>query len=233
MKRHVIAWIVLAMVAFGLPRQAFLTQWKAANAGDAWTPLSLSPLVWYKGNDNTTDSSGNGYTASWRGSSAYTNGVNGQAWVTGSSESAILAPIVDDMARDGGTVCFWVKLNVNGTGTRYFFDTTLYSRLIFYYYNDDTTLYVQTSARGEFLYDWFDYKWHHVVIVYGDNKVYIDGDLKLDGTDSGLGTASGDLSIGDRKSDANNGLDAAIDDFMVFNKVLTTDEMTKIYEWRE
>ena len=34
MKRHILAWIVLATVAFGLPKQAFLTQWKASKSGD-------------------------------------------------------------------------------------------------------------------------------------------------------------------------------------------------------
>ena len=34
MTRHILAWIVLATVAFGLPRQAFLTQWKASKSGD-------------------------------------------------------------------------------------------------------------------------------------------------------------------------------------------------------
>jgi len=34
MKRHILAWIVLATVAFGLPQKSFLTQWKASKSGD-------------------------------------------------------------------------------------------------------------------------------------------------------------------------------------------------------
>ena len=66
MKRHVIAWIVLAAVAFGLPRQEFLTQWKAANAGGAWTPLDVEGLVgWFDAADTNTITVSAGHITQW------------------------------------------------------------------------------------------------------------------------------------------------------------------------
>ena len=53
MKRHILAWIVLATVAFGLPQKSFLMQWKAASG--AFSPLDIANCeLWLDVSDSST-----------------------------------------------------------------------------------------------------------------------------------------------------------------------------------
>ena len=236
MKRHILAWIVLATVAFGLPRQAFLTQWKAASG--AFSPLDLNPLVWYKGDGDTVDSSGNDYTGTWRGTASYTNGVNGQAFAIGASESAVLSASAAGMSTTSGTICFWIMPNwINTDGeTHYFaeaFGTGARQLLFFKGSTSVTAIYTDSTSRGSSSLSVWDDSWVFVTLIIGDNLLYVDGVLVADFSDGVFGAGSETLAIGDRQSGAGNSADSAIDDFMIFTNVLSTAEITQIYNYRE
>ena len=59
-------------------RGRFDEQFAAASTAE-WTPASLNPIAWYKGDGNALDAMGN-YDGTWYGTEAYADGPTGQAF---------------------------------------------------------------------------------------------------------------------------------------------------------
>jgi len=233
----ILSLVMLAGVCISAPRKA-RRRLQLAASGE-FSPLDLNPLVWYKADSNTVDASGNDYTGTWRGSASYTNGVNGQAFNIGSSESAVLSAVAADMNLTAGTICFWAKPNWDNTDSdiHIFFDTYGGSnrRTLLMYYGISLTqiFYTDTVNRGGFSQTIIADEWFFMTIVYGTNEMYINGELVNDYTDGDLGDGASTLYIGDRYTNGDSACYSAIDDFMIFTNVLTTAEIKTVYEWRE
>ena len=232
----ILSLALVACVCISAPRKARRRLLLAGSGG--FSPLSLNPLVWYKGDGDTVDASGNDYTGTWRGSASYTNGINGQAFNFGANRSAVLSGSAEFMNLTNGTVCFWFMpkwANTDGID-HFFFDAIGGSDRRFICYKDTTgkiRIYTDSVQRGSYTQSITAYEWIFVTIIYGDNKLYINNSLAYDYPDGGLGLGADTLVIGDRKSISNLGLDSAMDDFMIFNTILTANEITQVYEWRE
>jgi hypothetical protein len=76
-----------------------------------------------------------------------------------------------------------------------------------------------------------DGKWHHIALVYdgkGSVQLYVDGQLDLAFRRNYRTTAPGDAYIGSFQSVTNNWLIGAIDDFIIFDRAVSADEIKRI-----
>ena len=74
-------------------------------------------------------------------------------------------------------------------------------------------------------------KWYFIVATFTTNsaKIYQDAVLKATDTSCSMGTVATTLTLGRRATGASNYCKALMDEFMLFNKVLTQDEITALY----
>jgi len=78
----------------------------------------------------------------------------------------------------------------------------------------------------------FDYKWHHVAVVYDGSamSIYVDGELDRTKAVSGNITANGDnVLIGNLAGVANSGWLGNIDDVRIYSRALSADEIKAFY----
>ena len=244
MKRKLIALCLLPLMAFAQWEMDFDEDFAAAVASGAWSPLELSPMAWYRGDGNANDSSGNNRHGFWEGTASYTNGVNGMAftgfstanWV--SSEGGMFHSITGTAAF---TVCAWVKpysyvhygwvfglsdfhdvRHVNLTNGPHFSTFTSLGQV----FNNIILLPGETG---------------HLAISRSNNVMrgYYNAALIYTHTFSGFanytGAATAPIGIGRgyAESTLRTPFNGYVDDYMVFDRALTTDEITQIYEWRE
>lgn len=215
----------------------------------AWSPLDLSPYAWYQGNDNATDSSGNGWDATWSAGAAYTAGVNGNclnftnnAYLTCSGTKANLN------ITNGFTVCTWIYLvhspylnraitlcsqwGAGGVGNASFYvrlEPANYMSFISYRTSIVTVQTPTISLNG----------WIHLAYVYeggtgaANTKCYRNGSLVAERQMTQVPQISTayDLLIGNRSGA--DFINAPLDDFMIYERPLTVDEIGQIYNWRQ
>jgi len=172
--------------------------------------------------------------------------INGALTFNGTSDR-IIVPDTPDLNFGTGdfSITFWMKTQASGTmrlvskrgsGTPnvgYEIYVTDGQPSVGFYISDDTT-YVHTPAIGAT--DIRDGSWHHIVVSFdrGNNvAAYIDGNIegaKAISSIQGSVTSPIDLYIGD--SSLNPGTSyfkGSIDDVRIYNKALTSDEVTRLY----
>jgi parallel beta-helix repeat protein len=82
-----------------------------------------------------------------------------------------------------------------------------------------------------------DFQWYHITATYdneGTQKIYIDGGLNIE-QNIADGTLRNDASlvrIGKSYNDASRTWDGSIDDFMIFNETLSSEQILALYENR-
>ena len=79
--------------------------------------------------------------------------------------------------------------------------------------------------------------WYHIALAYkdtpaGDYQVYINGDLKAEGTFTGLSDQMGfaDIANDGAETGRDEGWIGVIDEFCLYNRVLTADEIQRNYQ---
>ena len=79
MKRVIVIVITLAIIAVLSSANAQMFAQMFGNRTSAWTPASLNPIAWYKGDGNALDAMGN-YDGTWYGTETYADGPTGQSF---------------------------------------------------------------------------------------------------------------------------------------------------------
>jgi len=175
------------------------------------------------------DLSGNGYKGTLDGASWGRGGI--EIW---QSEDRITGDWTGTDAQVG-TIEMLVKLNWSHptSDQPFFWDTYggINQRYVLYYEGSDykTYLYTQTTERGSFTYAWEADKLYHIVAVWPENKLYINGLFVNDFDDGYLGSNATTLYIGDRFEGTDFSLNGVVHLTRWYNKALTISEVKSLY----
>lgn len=96
--------------------------------------------------------------------------------------------------------------------------------------DDNSTKTIATLAGSQ----WFNNQWHHIAcvrdIAADKLRIYIDGVKKVEVTDNtgGIGESAA-LNIGNRNQEFDNPYIGSLDELIMFNSALTSDEIEYIY----
>ncbi len=219
------------------PMGAVLNPYLSINQG-----LVLDTIMWEGGGPTVEDLSGNGNTGVFGGDVVnWTSGKYGSAVAIGASEDRILcAGAAKLFNATSGTIEFLVRPNWNhddGDTYHYFFDTfggnnkrfTLLKNRSGSGKFNETLLWTNSVIVGNFLYAWQSGVTYHVALVWGENKLYINGILANDYADSNLGVGANDLYIGDRYTSTPRGLDGTVEWFRVWNRALPASKIALLH----
>ena len=150
-----------------------------------------------------------------------------------------------------GTVMMWAKPNwstVGPAGYSFFSidsgdGTSDYFMKLLMLDNDGTVVriidntgvaHICTADSGPESERWYsDQKWTHIAFTWdstvGEIRIYINGEIKGGFTNSGWITNSHEnMWVGADSSDNNNNADSMIDNFRIYNRVLTGDEIGEV-----
>jgi hypothetical protein len=216
--------------------------------GQSFTPLTLGPVAWYKGDGNALDSSGRGYNATWVGTPSYRTCTNGTGFDFSGATNTYLRSTIPGLTNNF-TICAWVELDrLVSPITPLFFkaDATRSTASDFSW-----VLRITTNGNMEFRYfvgavgttrtlttGVSSNVCRHIVIAATDSTVslYLNGETAA--TDSFASANNTDsLFIGAYALAAlgilDSFLDGAMDDVLIFNRALTPAEITQLYNWRQ
>lgn len=137
------------------------------------------------------------------------------------------------------SISTWFKKPTDNSGSRYFILGAMAAGGDLLYldrgnswrwgvYNGNT----RVAINGNYSFNSLDNDWHHMALVYNNDQtsLYIDGsfietiNLAPSGTLKYIGTSFDDVS-----SSNPQGFRSPLDEFIVFDSVLTADEVTRIY----
>jgi hypothetical protein len=232
MRRAIILAAVLAAGAAGAFDASPLLQFVTAQS---WTPASLSPVAWYKGDGDTTDYGSARSNAVWYGGASYTNGINGQAWNLMGVSNYLFAGYTEAAAE---TIAFWVCPR-NNTANRAAVttrdaisgDNTPGTGIWFEHTAGNQSLYAQDDYRVPIAYT--KNQWRHVAVTFasGTWTVYTNSAFAVSYSGTRR-TGKIWLSFGSNGA-LNTFIDAALDDVLIFNRALTQSEITQLYNWRQ
>jgi len=212
---------------------------------EAWTPAELSPLAWYKGEDNALDSIGSA-NGTWTGTEAYVDGKIGGAFDLSANQTTIGLSNCD--FNFSGEASFTITAWVNGS---YWSEMQTIISHYGHDINKRSWRFVISSGILDFesmstgIYSSRGYvmggqvltgKWVHVAVS-------IDGlmaTLYVDGLSSATGIIASRFNtekfvvakigaIGSSLDVIAEPFAAQIDDVLIFDKALTSTEITKLY----
>ena len=207
---------------------------------ESWTPLSLSPVAWYKGDGDALDSSGTN-NAAWVGDGNYTNGVNGQAFVTANAKYIETPYLSYSSQFSWAAWIFPIGPHTGGYGGAYYdkYNATR-NRILSM---DDGGLRLQFEIGVQDI-SWTALPagtiptsaWTHLGVVYDGSAltVYRNGvavtNMAASGNVNRL--ASAPCWIG-RGYPTTYSFLGRLDDTLVFDRALTPAEITRLYNWRQ
>ena len=204
--------------------------------GSAWTPASLNPVAWYKGDGTATDSGKNAYNGVWTGTNVYAAGVNGQAFYFDGISFITLPTNINSTVY---TLSAWLKPSsvaggsvvgsADANGYRSAF--ILSAGTIAGVYNtgsgnsaNPTTETISTNA------------WLHVAVSHSNASitVYINGVSKSVGSAIALSAGTPNTAyIAKNPHSIANSYFGLADDVLFFSRALTPTEILQIYNWRQ
>jgi hypothetical protein len=210
------------------------------NPGDGWTTLKRNRLLWYQFNTNSADSSGNGSHATLSGGASYgadrfgnpvgalqLNGVS--AFASAPSGVWFNGPFSVSCWVRPNSITNWARLFDFGNGsandnvTATLFQGTTNRQQAETYIGGLSTGFALTNSPGLRLNQWN----HYLVQFDGTTiRIYIDGVLAAS-ANSGIPKFITRLNcwIGRSNWAADAFANASFDDFMLFNRALTTNEI--------
>jgi hypothetical protein len=206
--------------------------------------------AWYKFDDNSTsmllDSSGNSYNLVNSGSATYDNANykvgTGSLYLNGSSQYVDI-PSVDSYAiwyNSGITFSLWFKMSTSSGSWARIFDfssgtsgnPTTY--LLISKSGSSTNLRIEITGNGHTTTgSWIDNTWHHIIWSISPSGVwtiYIDGvNLNVSITVAIPNVSWGRRYIGRSAFSTDGWYVGNIDDFRIYNRVLSQDEVSILY----
>ena len=226
-------------VEFAAPHGSSMDFEKVAiTVTDTNLPDSNSPPIGYWKFDETSgdiasDSSESGDTGYLK---------NGLTWGTGKINGAVVFSVPNDAVQikttnfnlQQGTIGMWVYVQRQTLSRHYFFGhvTGTANRIQLY----DKYGYLclglgdsqETSVNIQRLQN---KKWYHIVLTWNKPtyNVYVNGVLKASGAYSGLTAFADHADIGNNGLGRDMGLNGKIDDVHIYNRVLTADELIRLY----
>jgi len=209
-----------------------------ASASSAWSPLSLNPIVWYKGSSNVLDSSGNGYTGTGT-NITYVSGINGSAFSLNGVSSKISTSIMP--TKDPCSISFWYNIQGGAAVVRMVAVTknATLDNLMDVYISSPSSVAQHFPLGSVFSTNSaMTGVWTHVVGVFSSSstKLYINGKLNNTANTGVYSLPSvSDLQIGYVNYDGTDRqfFSGFMDDVLIFDKELTLDDISKIYAYRE
>lgn len=189
--------------------------------------------------DIACDLSGNGHSGTKYGDVIWKADIYGSALDFGHDvDRVICAGAAKILNPDEGTIEMLVRPHFDLAGAAtyyYFFDTYGGSNSRFLLnvdiYSDLLTLYTDTVNRGNFDISgfWTAETLYHIVLVWGTNKLYINGELVHTYDPGGLGDGADNLYIGDRYTTGSRAFDGKISYCRIWNRALMSSEISKLY----
>lgn len=198
------------------------------------------------GADVIIDSTGNAngtLAPSSAGLPAHITGARNMAWgfdsFNGSLQTGpnpITQSVGDITATDGITVGFWFKQSAaHANWTRVY---TLWNTIDSMFYNGDIVLRFSNGATEVRIGGLFDDTWHHLVATADftsatDNvNLYVDGHLTVTKShtfNTSFNKTDKALNIGANTNGNGNAFDGAVDEFVLFTKALSADDVDLLY----
>lgn len=225
----------------------FIAAW---GAQESWTPASLGPVAWYRMDDNAgsavvIDSVGLNTATAYRNTAdTHTDGVNGGALgFDGSSDYVSLPPSVS-VSELGltGTISMWIKrseLDLYPVVYEDYDSVSGVNGLFFRPFGTGVIVFAGVDD-GNYMFALFGEltttDWHLVTgsITPGSVKLYIDGVLAASGDVSIANTYYPTVNVGhDMATGYFSYFTGAVDDVLIFNRVLTAPEIMQLYNWRQ
>jgi len=196
--------------------------------------------AYYKFTNNTNDSSGNGNTATNSGATLTTdkNSVSNQSYQFTSASSGNMYLPYTNLIGSVGTISLWIKSDDAGAidkeifscrnGSNYYIQIRRYTTG---YYQGVLNDYVVDTVSAR------DTNWHHIVITWDSAstwKYYFDTTLRHTGASGKNPSNTNYPRIG---AEGNGNVvsatpiywDGKIDEIRIYNRVLSTDEITALY----
>ena len=200
-------------------------------------------IAWYKFDGDFTDSSGNGYDLENTDCTIDTNAPavgSGSVKFTGSSYLTYNTSSIA-FSQDVMTICFWAY--VTGTGVSQIISTQSGangwmfqvdgSNNFKYFISNTQGVVFAFGTEGNPVYN----SWFHVVVILSQNTnnqyIYINGKLKSTIATTYTSNVSSTLRIGAQVGTASYYMknDSKVDDIRIYNRVLTQDEVSYIYNY--
>lgn len=214
--------------------------YQISNVGDGLSTLKRNRLLWYQFNTNTGDSSGNGFHATLSGGATYgldrfgnpvgalqLNGVS--AFAAAPANVWFSGPFTVSCWVRPNSITNWARLFDFGNGsandnvTATLFQSTNNRQQAETYIGSSSSGFALTNSPGLRLN-----QWNHYLIQYDGTvmRIYIDGVLAAS-ANSGIPRliTRNNCWIGRSNWAADAFANALFDDFMLFNRALSTDEI--------
>ncbi len=213
------------------------------------TPITNGLVAAYEFNGNANDSSGNGLHGNVIGATLSFDrfGNNNSAFSFDGSNDHILVTNISDLNFETGDFSLSLWLNSNSSNQQmvihksyYEGETGYWVRLNDTYQNDKTTFLTETGSNpdptvGNSSLNTSDGNWHHIVATRNNNKLslFADGQLLSTTVGSIVNIYSDNfLSIGAQLASngaVSNFFNGYIDDISIFNRAISTDEVSTLY----
>ena len=202
------------------------------------SPVPTNGLIaWYPFNGNANDESGNGNNGTVNGSSLSPNRLNenNKAYTFNGSSSITFGKNLN-LAPKNISVSTWIRIQSLGNEASSILRARFAGYHLFIQNNGKAYVDLNTSGNNGNVVSQNrldDQKWHNIVFSFFDQKLslYIDGVLQQSDSDIGLEIVyqlTG-VSIG-KDGDADKWFfNGQIDDVAIWNRGLTTEEISKIY----
>jgi hypothetical protein len=156
--------------------------------------------------------------------------------------SQITIPTNSDFNSASGTICFWMLANapIPGPGSEgaILFDRRTTTGAVIVLHDDGSIFWQgQNGSQNSFSTGYLpDGNWHHVAVTYGQTtsdtiSVYIDGALSASTpvTNAWSWPLTQEIEIGESHDSYWQRYDGDMDDFRIYNRVLTDTEISQIY----
>jgi hypothetical protein len=191
---------------------------------------------WWPFNGNANDESGNGNDGTVNGSVPYISDRNSNisSAIQGGSGYITCPSTVFQFNRDQTfTASIWFTIEVNSNGGR-----LLSNESTGEYYGN---FRIASYGNGELAVQYGDYIndsletsiWHHYVYTYNNRseQLFVDGTLKYTNydNDNAVLNFNSPFTIGAKASPAFDTWNGNIDDIAIYNRALTTEEITALY----
>jgi hypothetical protein len=224
---------------------AWAYQWNTSREPARDTPLLAGDYSLYL--DFEGDPTGNTGETGYPDAVAFTKGYRGQGVYLPAMQSRIIYPSAGNLNIHAGTIMLWMKPDWPGDsdsyhhifveeGNGFHVDNFRFLKaprgLIFEYYEYDSTRHDITADIS----DWKAREWHHVAATWdnekGELRLYVDGKLAADEytnkTDKFTRKKlASEFWIGAAKPGDGSTIKAVIDEFRIYPRALSAEEIQK------
>jgi len=177
-----------------------------------------------------------------QGTPSYDKGVHLRALVTNKKGQTLRYQVKGNLNPRQGSVAMWIKpltwepAKLDPLDPRVFFDVLgpENARLLIYKYQGASLMFLSyNSATFAGIGKWKAGDWHHIVCTWrresGDCRTYIDGELAQKGKLPLPDELSGLFAVGSTGWGAVEGGDTLLDEFYIFRRALTPEEVANLY----